>query len=140
MRFRRGAGPTLTACLRSAIDGTDGIRNLASLSELSLPATDAAHDRASAEMPAPLTPEHHINAAEAADANAAMHPDADPRRLHHNHARRTIHILKPLIVLATAQYVIVTLLAGLGAIMIASQAGKAINTKLEPIIAALKRI
>jgi hypothetical protein len=48
-------------------------------------------------------------------------------------------LLKPLIAIATAQYVIVTVLAALTAITVASTAGKAINAKFELIIAALKR-
>ncbi len=47
--------------------------------------------------------------------------------------------LKPLIFVATAQYVIVTVLAGLAAWMVASEASKAINAKLETLITALKR-
>ena len=49
-------------------------------------------------------------------------------------------MLKPLIAVATTQYVLVTALAALAAFMVASEAGKAINAKLEPIIAALKRL
>lgn len=48
-------------------------------------------------------------------------------------------LLKPLIAVATAQYFIVTVLAGLAAWTIASEAGEAINAKLEPLLTALKR-
>lgn len=48
-------------------------------------------------------------------------------------------LLKPLIAVATAQYFIVAALAGLMAWAIASEASKAINAKLEPLLAALKR-
>jgi hypothetical protein len=48
-------------------------------------------------------------------------------------------LLKPLIAVATAQYFIVTVLAGLTAWAIASEAGEAINAKLEPLLTALKR-
>ena len=48
-------------------------------------------------------------------------------------------LLRPLLAVATAQYFIVTVLAGLAAWMIATEAGEAINAKLEPLIAALKR-
>jgi len=49
-------------------------------------------------------------------------------------------LLKPLIAVATAQYVLVTALAVFTALTVASEAGKAINAKLEPIITALKRL
>lgn len=49
-------------------------------------------------------------------------------------------LLKPLIAVVTAQYVIVTALAAFAALVVASEAGKSINAKLEPIIAALKRL
>lgn len=48
-------------------------------------------------------------------------------------------LLKPLIAVATAQYFIVTVLAGLAAWTVASEAGEAINAKLEPLLTALKR-
>ncbi|MDO8978046.1 MAG: hypothetical protein Q7V17_02295 [Afipia sp.] len=48
-------------------------------------------------------------------------------------------LLKPLIAVATAQYFIVTVLAGLAAWVVASEAGEAINAKLEPLLTALKR-
>jgi hypothetical protein len=49
-------------------------------------------------------------------------------------------VLKPLMALATAQYVIVTALAGLAAWTIISEAGEAINATLEPLLTALKRL
>lgn len=48
-------------------------------------------------------------------------------------------LLKPLIAVATAQYFIVMVLAGLTAWVVASEAGEAINAKLEPLLTALKR-
>lgn len=48
-------------------------------------------------------------------------------------------LLKPLIAVATAQYFIVAVLAGLAAWTVASEAGEAINAKLEPLLTALKR-
>jgi hypothetical protein len=48
-------------------------------------------------------------------------------------------LLKPLIAVATAQYFIVTVLAGLAAWTIASEAGEAIKAKIEPLLTALKR-
>ncbi|TKT72811.1 hypothetical protein YH63_016040 [Afipia massiliensis] len=48
-------------------------------------------------------------------------------------------LLKPLIAVATAQYFIVAVLAGLAAWAVASEAGEAINAKLEPLLTALKR-
>ena len=122
---------------------------MVALSELSLSATGAAHDRASAERNKPSAAEHLIDAPDAAGAGAALCPgvDSEPAlqtdspSLHRNSAKRTgSYLLKPLIAIATAQYVIVTLLAGLTAIIVASEAGKAINASLTPIIAALKRL
>lgn len=48
-------------------------------------------------------------------------------------------LLKPLIAVATAQYFIVTVLAGLAAWTIATEAAIAINAKLEPLLTVLKR-
>jgi hypothetical protein len=48
-------------------------------------------------------------------------------------------LLKPLIAILTTQYVIVTALAALTALTVASESAKIINTQLAPIIAALKR-
>lgn len=56
-----------------------------------------------------------------------------------NAKRMGYALLKALIAIATAQYVIVTVLAGLTAVTVASTAGKAINAKFELIITALKR-
>lgn len=53
--------------------------------------------------------------------------------------RIRLGLLKPLITAATAQYFIVTVLAGLAAWTITSEAGEAINAKLEPLLTALKR-
>ena len=49
-------------------------------------------------------------------------------------------LLKPLIALAAAQYVLVAALVGLTAVAVASEAGKFVNAKLTPIIVALKRL
>lgn len=48
-------------------------------------------------------------------------------------------LLRPLVAVATAQYFIVAVLAGLAAWTVASEAGEAINAKLEPLLTALKR-
>ncbi|MBN9585940.1 MAG: hypothetical protein BGN84_14635 [Afipia sp. 62-7] len=53
--------------------------------------------------------------------------------------RRSSLILKRLMAMATAQYVIVTLLIGLAALTIAQQASQAIDAKLSAITQALKR-
>jgi len=53
--------------------------------------------------------------------------------------RISLGLMKPLIAVATAQYFIVAVLAGLAAWTIASEAGEAINAKLEPLRTALKR-
>lgn len=52
--------------------------------------------------------------------------------------RATRAFLKPLIAIATAQYVIVTALVALTAVTVASEAAKVINATFDPIIAALK--
>jgi len=49
-------------------------------------------------------------------------------------------LLKPLLAVATAQYALVTALAGITAYAVASNASKFVNASLEPIIAALKRL
>lgn len=49
-------------------------------------------------------------------------------------------LLKALIAVATTQYVIVTVLVGLAAIIVANEVGTIVNAKLDPIIAALKRL
>lgn len=49
-------------------------------------------------------------------------------------------LLKPIVALATTPYILVTALAAFTAFIVASEVGKAINAKLEPIIAALKRL
>ena len=72
------------------------------------------------------------NAAPLHQTTAQTHPLRNAKGISHT-------LLKPLIAIATAQYVIVTVLAGLAAITVASTAGKAINAKFELIIAALKR-
>lgn len=49
-------------------------------------------------------------------------------------------LLKPLLIVGTAQYALVTVLAGLSAYAVASNASRLVNASLEPIIAALKRL
>lgn len=49
-------------------------------------------------------------------------------------------LVKPLFAVATAQYALVTALAGLAAYAVASNASKLVNASLEPIAAALKRL
>jgi hypothetical protein len=48
-------------------------------------------------------------------------------------------LLKPLVMLATSQYFIVTVLAGLTAVTLALAMAKTVSSGLEPIVAALKR-
>lgn len=75
------------------------------------------------------------------DANAVSHHQTGSRTQRRNGFRRTVRtLLKPLIALATTQSILVTALAAFAAFMVASEAGKTINAKLEPIIAALKRL
>lgn len=65
-------------------------------------------------------------------------PDA-PRR--DSKIRQVVRmLLKPLFVVATAQYTLVTVLAGLTAYAVATNASKLVNASLEPVIAALKRL
>lgn len=64
-----------------------------------------------------------------------------PRAIRHDGGARILRaMLKPLIAVVTAQYAIVTALAVSAALFIASEAGKSINAKLEPIVTALKRL
>ncbi|HEX7791019.1 MAG TPA: hypothetical protein VF467_10905 [Afipia sp.] len=63
-----------------------------------------------------------------------------PARHARSGLKRTVRALvKPLIALATAQYILVTALAGVTAFAIASGASSLMNASLDPIIAALKR-
>jgi hypothetical protein len=75
------------------------------------------------------------------DADAVSHHQTSSPTQRRNGLRRTVRgLLKPLIAVARTQYVLVTALAAFAAFMVASEAGKTINAKLEPIIAALKRL
>ncbi len=75
------------------------------------------------------------------DADATTYVQTDSQAQQRNGFQRMGRaLLRPLIALATAQYVLVTALAVFAALIVASEAGKAINAKLEPIIAALKRL
>ena len=75
------------------------------------------------------------------DADTFSHPRTDSQVQRRNGFQQRVRaLLKPLIALATAPHVLVTALAVFAALIVASQAGRAINAKLEPIIAALKRI
>lgn len=49
-------------------------------------------------------------------------------------------LLKPLVMLATSQYFIVAMLAGLTAVTLASAIAKTVSSSLEPLLAALKRL
>lgn len=72
------------------------------------------------------------------DDDAAFQLQTDSQSQQRTGFQRSL--LKPLIVVATAQYVLVTALAAFTAFVVASAAGKAVTAKLEPIIAALKRL
>ena len=113
-------------------------------------ATDgAAFDDATIDAP-------HLNpasgeeiAAEAVDDASEYVPYADEQsglrfpaaQGGHSKTRQVVRgLLKPLLTAATAQYTLVTLLAGLAAYAVASSASKFINANFEPIIAALKRL
>ena len=75
------------------------------------------------------------------DADAVSYHQTGSRTQRRNGFQRMGRaLLKPLIAVATAQYVLVTALAAFTALIVASEAGKAINGKLEPIITALKRL
>lgn len=75
------------------------------------------------------------------DADAASHQQASPPTQQRDGLRRTGRaLLKPIVALATAQYVLVTALAAFTALIVASEAGKAVSARIEPIIAALKRL
>ena len=109
-------------------------------------APDGAMDTPSADtrdLALPDLPNDLESPALAADG----HPDADPPHdLSRDDFKRTGPLkrisrgmLRPLIAVATAQYFIVAVLAGLAAWTVASDAGEAIRAKLEPLLTALKR-
>ena len=89
-------------------------------------------DCSSADFPAADFPTDHTSDF-ADDYAAATPPPRDGLK------RTTRALLKPLIAIATAQYVIVTALVAFTAVMVASEAAKVINATFDPIIAALKR-
>ncbi len=74
------------------------------------------------------------------DDTAFQHRTDSPAQRHDGFQRVGHSWLKPLAAMATTQYVLVTALAAFTAFMVASETGKAINAKLEPIFAALKRL
>lgn len=98
---------------------------------------DIAAERADDNSPPIDTPEESVSLVPDADqSDPVIAVPPRPR----NRASHTIRaLLKPLIALATAQYVLVAAIAGLAAFTVASEAAKAINAALDPIIAALKR-
>ncbi len=112
---------------------------MVAFNELSSSPGGAMHDIALADA-------HDIRAAAegCADQTHALSDDlilTTPRPPRRNGIERILRaVLKPLVAVMTAQYVIVTALAAFAALVVASEAGKAINAKLEPIIAALKRL
>lgn len=58
-----------------------------------------------------------------------------------NRLRQVVRgLVKPLLAVATAQYALVTVIAGLTAYAVATNASKLVNANLEPLIAALKRL
>lgn len=75
----------------------------------------------------------------AADIHSDVQTDTAQEPTRDNFKRIGRGLLKPLIAVATAQYFIVTVLAGLAAWTIASDAGEAINARIEPLLTALKR-
>jgi hypothetical protein len=119
--------------------------------ELSLSPGGATHDIAPADahhiQPAVEEYIHQTSAHDGGSAVSAAAGDRSdspiliarraPGRDRMERALRTV--LKPLIALATARYLLVTALAALTALIVASEAGKVINAKLEPVITALKR-
>jgi len=104
---------------------------------------EEATDGAIEAPPADLALANPPNDLESSRLTADSHPDVqtdtaqEPTR--DNFKRIGRGLLKPLIAVATAQYFIVTVLAGLAAWTIASEAGEAINAKIEPLLTALKR-
>jgi hypothetical protein len=144
--------PALAARLGLANSENGRIRDLLAFNDINSPLDGARHDIAPSE-----TRDAGIQAAEYSEqideleaerVRAVSVFDIEATHLHqtafqtprpNNNRRIGRGLLKPLIAIATAQYVIVTVLAGLTAITVASTAGKAINARFEPIIAALKR-
>lgn len=120
------------------------MKGVTAYSELASPSDETAHDPDHA-------PEHALVPTEAQCDNnpCAVEPaDIDPDHLilatsrasPRKRAGPSHALLKALIAVVTTQYIIVTVLVALAAIIVANQAGTIINAKLELIIAALKRL
>lgn len=90
----------------------------------------APEDACSSEAAAP---DEKIVGAVPADVAAGFETKANRR------PRHSSTLLRRLMAMATAQYVIVALLVGLAAVMVARQASQAINAKLSAIILAIKQ-
>ncbi len=124
---------------------------MVAFNELSFP-PDAMHNVAHADARGVHTAlEECINHTIAHDGDSTVStaagdcPDGliltTPRAVRRDKAERILRaVVKPLIALAMAPYVLVTALAVLTALLVGVEAGKAINAKLEPVIAALKRL
>lgn len=98
------------------------------------------HDRAAAE--ADLRPDdcEESSCPASSESGSPDHLAYGTRRRRTGIRRRVRALVKPLISILTTQYVIVTVLAALTAVTVASEAAKFVNSKLDPIIAALKRL
>ncbi|MBX9821252.1 hypothetical protein [Afipia birgiae] len=92
---------------------------------------DAQNDPATSELAADIHPDIQID--------TPQEPTRDNFKRISPFKRIGRGLLRPLIAVATAQYFIVAVLAGLAAWAIASEAGEVISAKLEPVLAALKR-
>lgn len=112
--------PEKTECDETAIDAAD-------------PSVACAEDAASEN-----TPEVQ------GDSSAGIGEHSDllfPTVRRNNRLRQIVRgLVKPLLAVATAQYALVTIIAGLTAYAVATNASKLVNANLEPLIAALKRL
>lgn len=120
------------------------MNGVAGYSELASPSDETARDPDRA-------PEHTLVPAEAQCDNnpcpiepADIDPDhlilATPHAPPRKGPGQGRALLKALIAVATTQYVIVTVLVALAAIIVANEVGTIVNAKLDPIIATLKRL
>lgn len=123
--------------------------DVAAYNKLASPPDDIAHHIASAQTHGPdcATEEAFLEMDACCDETLADHASNVPNHpllatpIPRDGIKRWARaLLEPLIAIATTQYVIVTALAALTAITVASEAAKIINTQLAPILTALKRL
>lgn len=122
---------------------------MAALDELDMTAGGAARGETCVAAPPSLPSSEDIAPENTPDdqadfiADAGEHSDLrfPAAQRSNNKIRQLVRgSLRPLLTVATAQYALVTAIAGLTAYAVASSTSKLVNTALEPIIAAFKRL